>query len=138
MAGRRFRKGRRETPAAVLSELADLADAWIALQKAPKPERDALFWAFERLDALIDRDPETAWQVIDLIWRGEQDDRILADLAAGPVEDLLVRHGPAFIERICLTARREPVFRKMLGGVWRNAMAEPVWLRLKQIAGPPF
>lgn len=138
MAGRRFRKGRRETPAAMPSELADLADAWIALQKAPKPERDALFWAFERLDALIDRDPETAWQVIDLIWRREQDDRILADLAAGPVEDLLVRHGPAFIERICLTARREPVFRKMLGGVWRNAMAEPVWLRLKQIAGPPF
>jgi hypothetical protein len=115
-----------------------LADAWIAFHRAPKQERDGLFWAWETLDTLVDRDPETGWQVIDLIWRRDQDNGLLADLAAGPVEDLLARHGAAFIERVYLTARREPVFRRLLGGVWRNAISEPVWRRLKEIAGPPF
>ena len=90
------------------------------------------------LDELVDREPETAWQVIDLIWRRDQDDWILANLAAGPVENLLARHGPAFIERIYVAARREPVFRRLLGGVWRSGMPEPVWRRLQEIAGQPF
>lgn len=135
----RFRKDSSEPLRDAPPEANNLADAWIALQRAPKHEREALFWAYQTLDALIDRDPESAWQVIDLIWRRAQDDdRILADLAAGPVEDLLGRHGPAFIERIYLTARQEPVFRKLLGAVWRNSIAEPVWQRLKEIAGESF
>jgi hypothetical protein len=134
----RFRERRDEPFPAPSPELDELADAWIALQKAPKQERDTLFWAFEKLDALIDHDPETAWRVIDLIWRRDQSDFMLAHLAAGPVEDLLVRHGPAFIERVYETARKEPVFRKLLGAVWRNSIAEPVWQRLKEIAGPSF
>ena len=135
----RFRDRRRDARVPAPSpELDELADTWIALQKAPKQDRDALFWAFEKLDALINHDPEAAWRVIDLIWQRDRSDAILANLAAGPVEDLLARHGPAFIERIYETARKEPVFRKMLGAVWRNSIAEPVWQRLKQIAGPSF
>ena len=115
-----------------------LAEGWIALQYAKGKDKEPHRWAFDRLDALLDREPEAAWRVIELIWRRDQSDFLLANLAAGPVEDLLVRHGPAFIERVYLTARREPVFRQMLGAVWRNSIAEPVWLRLKEIAGPPF
>lgn len=115
-----------------------LALGWIALHRAPKEYRDAYLWAFEQLDALLDKEPEVAWRVIDVIWRKEQNDKMLADLAAGPVEDLLVRHGEAFVERVYLLARREPVFRKLLGAVWRDSMSEPVWQRLKEIAGPPF
>jgi len=115
-----------------------LVEAWIALQSAKGKEKGRYDWASERLHDLVSKDPEAAWRVIDLIWRRDQSDGILANLAAGPVEDLLAWHGPAFIERVHLTARREPVFRKMLGGVWRNAIAEPVWRRLKEIAGPPF
>jgi len=139
MAGRRFRKDRGQSFDEATPDLIALADAWIALQRATKQEHEALFWAWESIHGLVDRDPETAWRVIDLIWRRDQDDWILANLAAGPVEDLLARHGPAFIDRIYLTARREPVFRKLLGGVWgRNRIAAPVWQRLKEIAGPPF
>ena len=119
-------------------ELQSLADAWIALQHASKTDRDALFWAFQQLDGLLDNDPDAAWRVIDLIWRSDDSDFMLAQVAAGPLEDLLFRHGPRFIDRITEQARREPVFRKMLGGVWRNAIAEPVWLRLKEVAGPSF
>ena len=36
-----------------------LADAWIAFHRAPKQQRDGLFWAWETLDTLVDRDPET-------------------------------------------------------------------------------
>jgi hypothetical protein len=134
----RFRRRRNAAVITPSPELEKLADGWIALQRAPKQERDDLFWAFETLDALLDGDPESAWRVIDLIWRRDQSDFMLAHLAAGPVEDMLVRHGAAFIERIYETARKEPVFRKMLGAVWRNSITEPVWQRLKQIAGPSF
>ena len=136
--GRSRDRRQHDRSAAVPPELDNLANGWIALQGASRQEHDALFWAFETMHALVDRDPETAWRVIDLIWRRDQRDVILANLAAGPVEDLLARHGAAFIERVCLTARREPVFRKLLGAVWRNSIAEPVWQRLKQIAGPSF
>lgn len=135
----RFRDRRHGADAPVAApELQKLADGWIALQREPKQEREALFWAFETLDALLDCDPESAWRVIDLIWRRDQSDFMLAHLAAGPVEDLLVRHGAAFIERVCETARKEPVFRKMLGAVWRNSITEPVWQRFKEIADPSF
>ena len=118
--------------------LADLADGWIALQTVKKQAHDELFWSFEKMDELLDRCPEAAWRVIDLIWRRDPSDFMLARLAAGSVEDLLMRHGPAFIDRVWTLARQEPVFRWMLGAVWPNAIAEPVWQRLKQIAGPSF
>jgi hypothetical protein len=120
------------------AELQPLAEAWIALQNASKTDRETLFWAFQQLDGLVDDDPNAAWRVIDLIWRNDDSDLMLARVAAGPLEDLLVRHGPQFIDRVTEQARREPVFRKMLGGVWRDAIAEPVWLRLKEVAGPSF
>ena len=40
---------------------------------------------------------------------------MLAYVAAGPIEDLLVHHGAAFIERVEVAAGRDPIFRKMLG-----------------------
>lgn len=115
-----------------------LAEAWLRCEAGPPNEKNRDFWAADRMRDLVSGDPETAWQVIDVIWRLDQSDRALANLAAGPVEDLLAHHGEAFIDRITLLARREPVFRKLLGGVWRNNIAEPVWQKLKSIAGPKF
>ncbi len=102
----------------------ELADAWIALQTVTKTERDALFWAHERLDDLVRDDPEVAWQIIDLIWRREPSDAILAKLAAGPVEDGVgVRGGdgeddgrPHVVLRRDVRSRIDAVLRVLSGG----------------------
>jgi hypothetical protein len=121
-----------------LAEHQALAEAWLRGNAGPPNEKNPEFWACDRMMDLVLSDPETAWQVIDLIWRLDQSDKTLAYLAAGPVEDLLASHGEAFIDRITLLARREPTFRKLLGAVWRSGIHEPVWQKLKSIAGPSF
>ena len=122
------------------AECERVARDWVALQYAARRSAtyDELFLAWEQLDDLVHHDPETAWVIIGLIWQLDQTEKVLASLAAGPVEDLLVYHGELIIDRAVATARQEPVFRKLLGAVWRNRIAAPVWARLRQIADPSF
>jgi uncharacterized protein DUF6869 len=117
-----------------------LATDWVHYHRLPKKEQEnsPYFRAFERLYELVRDEPEHAWPVIGEIRKIDASDAMLANLAAGPVEDFLVHHGGQFIERIEALAKNDPVFRKMLGVVWKNRIAEDVWGRLKQIAGPTF
>ena len=55
---------------------------------------------------------------------------VLALLAAGPMEELLVYHGPAIIEQVEEKAAHQPKFRRLLGGVWKNAIEEGIWARV--------
>ncbi|GLH76388.1 hypothetical protein SSBR45G_12960 [Bradyrhizobium sp. SSBR45G] len=119
----------------------DLARAWIDYHRLPQREANAhpLFSAWETLDALVRDQPEAAWPIIRDLWALDPSDRMLALIAAGPVEDLLCQHGADFIGRIEQLARQEPVVRKMLGAVWgQSRMADDVWRRLKAVAGPSF
>ena len=54
-------------------------------------------------------------------------------LAAGPIEDLLAKHGADFIDRVEAEARNDPNFAKVLGGVWKNEMPADVWARLQAV-----
>jgi hypothetical protein len=45
-----------------------------------------------------------------------------ACLAAGPLEDLLSMHGPAFIDRIEQAESNSTDFRELLVGQWRNGI----------------
>jgi hypothetical protein len=80
-------------------------------------------------------DPEAVWQAIIQLSREELTDRQTALLAAGPLEDLLARHGAAYIERVETEARQRPKFRHLLGGVWRSSMPEEVWERVTRARG---
>jgi hypothetical protein len=82
--------------------------------------------------------PEVAWQAIVALSREALTDQQIAVLAAGPLEDLLAYHGPAFIDRVEREARVYRAFRQLLGGVWRNSIAEPVWHRVEAIRGPAW
>lgn len=55
---------------------------------------------------------------------------VFQNLAAGPLEELLSRHGAELIEEIEVEARRSPEFNLLLGGVWKNSMSEEVWRRV--------
>ena len=55
-------------------------------------------------------------------------DKSLAVLAAGALEDLLVDFGESYIERVEELARKNLRFNHLLGGVWKNAMTDELWL----------
>jgi len=68
-----------------------LRDAWIAVHHVANgtPEHEALFWAWERVNTLCSNEPEEAFALILAVLAHDRSDRILANLAAGPLEDVL-------------------------------------------------
>lgn len=118
----------------------NLADAWIRFHQLPKESsgRDELEWAWEQLDDLCRTEPDAAWQIIQEIIARDKSDRNLANVGAGPFEDLLVHHGARFIDQVESCARSDAAFKRMLGVVWKNAIADDVWNRVKAIAPPSW
>jgi hypothetical protein len=78
--------------------------------------------------------PEETWAAIVELSRSNLTDREIPLLAAGPLEDLLLHHGTAFIDRIEREARMYAAFRHLLGGVWEAGPPE-VWKRIETIRG---
>ena len=119
-----------------LEQMREIADVWIDLHRLPEdsPDRQYKFWSFDRLWELVHDDPEAAWNIIQII-RQEGSDLILSNLAAGPLEDLLVRHGDRFIDRVEALAEHDAQFRRLLGATWQNSMPPRLWRRIKAVAG---
>ena len=115
-------------------ELNRLADAWISYWHAPEGSsiRKELSGATD-LYELEYHNPEDLWRLILLIHGRDQSDRIQEVLSAGPVEDLLSKHGDSFIARIETQARLDAKFAKLLGGVWKNRMSDANWNRLQAV-----
>jgi hypothetical protein len=87
------------------------------------------------LNRLAQEEPDTAWLLILEILARTTDDHVMGNLAAGPLEDLITYHGAAVIERVELESRRNPRFRKLLGGVWRNDTPPEIWSRVEAAQG---
>jgi argininosuccinate lyase len=64
------------------------------------------FWAFEEVDDLVRHEPEMAWKMILLLLQQAPSKKALSYVAAGPLEDLIKRHGFNFRERIIGEASR--------------------------------
>jgi hypothetical protein len=92
------------------------------------------FSAVMELDDLATEDPEIAWVLILKLIEEPLPDNAFGALAAGPLEDLIEYHGPEVIDRIELEARRNPNFRRLLGGVWQSSTPE-VWARVEKARG---
>ncbi|HVB82937.1 MAG TPA: hypothetical protein VNE82_23680 [Candidatus Binataceae bacterium] len=110
----------------------ELARTWITYTSLPDAKRKAssLRSACEELDELVRSKPEEAWQVILAIREQNVSELLLANLAAGPLENLLVRHGEQFIDRCELLARQDKEFLYLLTGVWgSNGMSKDLWNR---------
>jgi hypothetical protein len=96
------------------------------------------FDANEELDDLVTDEPERAWPLICEVIRriSPQDEDILAYVAAGPLEDLLVRHPYAFIDRIESLAKNDAHFRRAVSGVWGwNSIPSEIRTRLDTLLG---
>ena len=113
-----------------------LIQAWIEHHKAQRASGkvpDATFWAWEKLDTICDRDPNLCFSLILEILAVDKSEAVIENLSAGPLEDLLVRHGRTVIERIETEAKVNPDFRLLLGGVWRNTIKKDVWKRVQAL-----
>jgi hypothetical protein len=102
--------------------------AWIVERlKSGTGEPGPGFW---ELNKLCNEDPPRALHIVDLIATKDGSDSVLGVLAAGPLENLLVRHGPLLIDQIEEIAKGSPVFRTLLGGVWQRETEKDVWERV--------
>ena len=118
------------------SELNNLVDAWIAGQGAERglSEDSDEWWAIDLvMDWVTENDAVSVWNFIFAAYGKPMSDKAFAMLAAGPVEDLLADHGAAYIDRVETLARRDPLFNRLLGGVWRNSISEDVWARIEKV-----
>jgi hypothetical protein len=117
-----------------MMDLNEIVDAWIAYQDADdrSPDRESNWWAIEQVfDWSLDCEGERLWEFVTTAYQRDVSDKVVGALAAGPLEDLLAKQGPQFIERVEERARKDPRFNYLLGGVWRNAMTEEVWQRVQ-------
>lgn len=94
-----------------------LIQKWIEYHADTKTNSD-LFWAWEQVNETVNDSPEEGWPLILALVEAAPNDLILANVAAGPLEDLIVQHSEQFIDRIEVMARQNAKFRKSLTGVW--------------------
>ena len=121
------------------AEIEAWATAYIEAVQSPDHLKEdyPLWWSIERFMLVLpdqSADPEDCWLAILEVLSRNPHERVLGNLAAGPLEDLVDYHGPAFIERIEQHARRDPAFRALLRGVWKGSTPE-VWRRIELAQG---
>ena len=120
-------------------EIAIWASAYIEIHQDQKRwnASDPLWWSIERfmIGHSNGASPEDCWPAILEILRRRPSESVLNVLAAGPLEDLIANCGDNFIERIEAEARKDPEFRDLLGGVWKNAASDEVWARVDRARG---
>lgn len=88
-------------------------------------------WTYALSDALCETHPDIAFDLVrDLIRICASPDDI-ALVAAGPLEDLIVQHGPDLIAAIEQEAAGSDRFRFALSGVWQRDANPFVWARVE-------
>ena len=121
-------------------DLGKIVDAWIAgalfgrtEDGRSTPAYEENWWAIEKvINWKYDNEPEPLWRFILAVHEKDISEKVAGHLAAGPVEDLLSEFGDAYIERIENMARKDARFRRMLWGVWQDAMSDELWSRLQK------
>ena len=95
-----------------------IADAYLSHFRDKSPATE---WALDTLqDFTLHQRWEEVWQVLLAIARGEKElePEALAYVAAGPLEDIICRAGPEFIDRVEHEAKFNRQFGRLLTGVW--------------------
>lgn len=100
----------------------EIAVGWITCQES--------WWAYEAVSKACAEDPERAWALIRKILQATESCIVIECLGAGPLEDLLAKHGPSVIQRAESLAQSDAKFRACLSHTWQNAMSQDVWARV--------
>ncbi|MET0028322.1 MAG: DUF6869 domain-containing protein [Candidatus Thiodiazotropha sp.] len=119
------------------SEIQNWAEAYVEAQQAHGLNTDhPKWWAIEKFMDIGGGDtaPEDSLKAILAILKLDPSDKVIAVLAAGPLEDLIENAGQQVIEEIEIQARKNLGFRRLLGGVWESGTPE-VWKRILTCRG---
>lgn len=93
-------------------------------------------WSHECLSTIEDDDPELLMSFVMAAADACRSVQDIAFLAAGPVENLIIRFGPQVIDRIERLATASAKFTYLLSGVWGGSHADPeVWARVGRLVG---
>jgi hypothetical protein len=128
-----YKAGRERIDFAALTP-SELARHWVVLTAYSPLERerdDNAMALFDYQWELAREDPQRALALAVEIARIEEHPGMLAILAAGLLEDLLVAHGPDVIDAVEAEARGDDArFRLLLSGVWISRVDPAVAERL--------
>ena len=91
---------------------------------------EELWWVWEKVFRWVRHLPQLALDLIVQIVKLEPTHEIAEAIATGPLEELLDAHGAVIITRVEEEARRSPLFRYCLAGVWRRTIPDDIWNRL--------
>lgn len=118
------------------AELECIAEGWIRYQIAEEGSAEqAANWDFVSKSFDIRAgDPKILWKLILAIHSRDQSEEVQTILSAGPLEELLGSHGPAFIEVVEQQAKDDPAFARLLSGLYRFTMSDDVWGRVTAIS----
>lgn len=123
-----------------MEDINSIAKGWLAytsLEDA-SPWKSKYEWAFDAVEDLISSDMETAWRLVLLLTDMSDSEHLKANLAAGPLETIISKHGTELIDNIEKEALTNHKFNYLLGGVWQNNIPEDIWLRISQIDKPKW
>lgn len=118
------------------SERERLITDWIVMHHAAEDsvEYEQHRWADVRLSEIVRDNPSLSLDLVLSILARDTSDRVLANLAAGPMEDLLGQHGDKIIAAVERVAHDNPSFKRLLGGVWQGEMPDRIWERVRAVA----
>ena len=111
----------------------DIAEEWIRAWSGTKLPAIGTGVGASRLDWELQReDPQLCLEsIITVLGRIQgSSSKLLAVLAAGPLEDLLVENGSVVVDQVEVLARRSPEFRLLLNGAWDSRIHPEVLSKL--------
>jgi Family of unknown function (DUF6869) len=105
----------------------ELLSSWFASKQTK--------WASGLMWDLTDQNPERSWPIIKALVEAAPDDPTVSYIGAGPVQELLSKHGEQFIERIEQQAAVDAKFRACLTVVSPSWLDEEILQRLTRAIG---
>jgi hypothetical protein len=96
-------------------------------------EDDPDWWAVNALMDLGHNDPPRALDIVFIISRDSDNEWVLENLGAGPLEEL-IGDDPALLDRIEREIGSNPRLRLALRAVWQGEMSDDIWARLQRSA----
>lgn len=105
--------------------VAKIAAAWLLAQES--------LWAHHELGRLIEKDPLSAWRVIESIISRTEDQETLKMIGVGPIEDLQSDRGEEVIAEVEHYAKAEPKLLISLAAAWKSTATDEVWGRVQKL-----
>ena len=89
--------------------------------------QDDTIWILDLVDKLIHDEPDKALEFIVNLINMSKDTAMLAFVAAGPLEELLVYYGTAVIEKLKIVADTSDNIQLALSGVWLDEEEDEIY-----------